>query len=110
MDSSLPPVIETYQHAQDRRDTPTALNTFSADATVIDEGVAYRGTERIERWLTDGASEYTFTRTLTGVEDLGEGVHVVSNHLSGDFPGGEVDLRYRFQLDGDRIQRLEIAP
>ena len=35
---------------------------------------------------------------------------MVTNHLEGDFPGGTVDLRYRFRLAGDRIARLDIAP
>jgi hypothetical protein len=34
----------------------------------------------------------------------------VSNHLSGNFPGGEVDLRYRFRLADGLIQELQIAP
>ena len=31
-------------------------------------------------------------------------------HLEGDFPGGVVDLRYRYTLDADRIVHLTIAP
>jgi hypothetical protein len=34
----------------------------------------------------------------------------VTNHLEGDFPGGVVDLRYRFVLAGGLIAELEIAP
>ena len=34
----------------------------------------------------------------------------VTNHLEGDFPGGTVDLRYRFVLRDDLISRLDIAP
>ncbi len=36
-------------------------------------------------------------------------VWVVGHHLEGDFPGGTADLDYRFALDGDRIQRLDIV-
>ena len=77
---------------------------------MIDEAVAYTGADRIRWWLTHAASEYTYTRTLTGVEDLGDGAYLVHNHLSGDFPGGEADLRYRFQLRDGLIHRVEIAP
>lgn len=108
--STLPAVIETYQQAHDRHDTDAALAAFGADATVSDEDTTYSGTERIRWWLANAASEYTFTRTLTGVDDLGAGMVVVRNHLSGDFPGGEVDLRYRFELRDGLIHRLEIAP
>ncbi|MGD9750551.1 MAG: nuclear transport factor 2 family protein [Acidimicrobiia bacterium] len=106
----VPAVIDSYQRAHDRRDVEAALASFGPDATVIDEAVAYRGTERIRWWLTNAASEFTYTRSLTGVEDLGGGAYLVSNHLSGNFPGGEADLRYRFQLRGGLIDHVEIAP
>ena len=35
---------------------------------------------------------------------------VATNRLEGDFPGGVVDLRYRFAMDGDLIAELVIAP
>lgn len=106
----VPAVIDAYQRAHDRRDPDAALASFGPDATVIDEGVAYVGTERILSWLMTAASEYTYTRTLTGAEDLGDDVYLVHNHLSGDFPGGEADLRYRFQLRDGLIHHVEIAP
>ncbi|WP_234319761.1 hypothetical protein [Streptomyces sp. KE1] len=34
----------------------------------------------------------------------------VTQHLKGDFPGGTVDLHYRFTLDQGLISRLDIAP
>ena len=47
-------------------------------------------------------------------EDLAERVDdahwVATNRLEGDFPGGVVDLAYRFTLRGDRIAGLHIAP
>jgi hypothetical protein len=33
----------------------------------------------------------------------------VGTHLSGDFPGGEVDLRMLFTVQDDVIRRLEIT-
>jgi hypothetical protein len=33
----------------------------------------------------------------------------VTGHVSGNFPGSPVDLRYAFVLDGERIARLEIT-
>jgi ketosteroid isomerase-like protein len=107
--TSVPAVIENYYQSHDRRDADGALASFAPDATVIDDGVAYVGTERIRSWLMNAASEYTYTRTLTGADDLGEGAYVIHNHLSGDFPGGEVDLRYRVQLLDGLIHRVEIA-
>ena len=34
----------------------------------------------------------------------------MTNRLEGDFPGGTVDLSYRFHLNDDRITHLDIAP
>jgi hypothetical protein len=34
---------------------------------------------------------------------------VVTAHLTGDFPGNPVDLRYRFKLAGAEIVALEIS-
>jgi len=34
----------------------------------------------------------------------------VRQHLEGDFPGGEVDLHYRFTLSGASIGGLVIEP
>jgi|SoiMethySBSTD1v2_1073268.scaffolds.fasta_scaffold940501_2 hypothetical protein len=83
--------------------------TFATDATVVDEGNTYTGSERIGWWLEHAASEFTFTRTLLSVEDPGDGDHVVRNHLAGNFPGGEADLNYRFRLRDGLIEHLEIA-
>lgn len=107
--ADLPEVIRTYQAAHDVRDTPLALSTFTPDATVLDDGRTYTGTDEIRSWLSTEASEYTFTRTLLRATPQGTGWLVV-NHLEGDFPGGVVDLRYRFELDGGHIAELEIAP
>ena len=70
--TDFPAVIENYLLAHDRHDTDAAVVTFGPDATVIDENVAYVGTERIRWFLDHSASEFTYTRSLTGVEDLGE--------------------------------------
>lgn len=106
----VPDIIDAYQRAHDRHDTAAALATFSADATVTDDDTTYHGTERIDEWLTKTASEYTYTRTHTGAEHLGNDTYLVQNHLSGNFPGNEVDLRYRFQLRDGLIHHLDIAP
>ena len=106
----LPEVIDRYQRAHDRHDTEASLSTFTADATVIDDGNTYVGVEQIRQWLDRAASEYTYTRTLTGIDLDGSDTVVTHNHIEGNFPGGEVDLHYRFELrDGD-IHRLEIGP
>ena len=108
--SALPEVVSRYQQAHDRRDTEVALSAFSPDARVVDDGHEYHGTDEIRTWLATAASQFTFTRTLIGAEVTGAATWVVVNRLEGDFPGGVVDLRYRFVLTGDLISELVIAP
>ena len=110
MTTSTPDVIQAYQAAHDRRDTDAALAAFTPDAVVLDDGGEHHGTAAVRQWLSTAASDYTFTRTLLGAESLGDGRWLVRNHLSGDFPGGEVDLRYELTLTEGLISRLVIAP
>jgi hypothetical protein len=106
----LPDIIAAFQGAHDQHDTEAAVATFVADATVVDDGRTYTGTTEIRAWLDRASSEYTYTRSLTGVDDHGDGTFTVSNHLEGDFPGGQVDLLYRFEVEGDLTRLLHIAP
>ena len=107
---ALPSAIALYQDAHDRRDVPTALAQFAPDAVVTDDGHTYRGAAGIATFLRAAAIEFTFTRTLVDAAETAADEWVVTNHLEGDFPGGTVDLRYRFRLAADLITRLDIAP
>lgn len=109
-DRSVPEIIGRYQSAHDSRDAATALTAFTADATVTDDGASYAGTDEIRRWLETAASEFTYTRTLIGAETEDDRTWIVRNNLTGDFPGGTVDLAYRFVLRDGLIERLDIAP
>jgi hypothetical protein len=106
----VPSAIASYQAAHDRRDVPTAVAQFAADARVVDDGRTYEGISGVESFVRNAASEYTYTRTLVAAEEIGPDRWRVTNHLEGDFPGGQVDLKYEFQLVGGLIARLTIAP
>ena len=105
---SAPDVIARYVAAQATRDFDTLLTLFADDAVVVDEGQTRLGASEIRAWQETVATAYEYTTELRGVEAVGEGMYVVRVHLEGNFPGGTVDLRYRFTIEGDRIQRLEI--
>lgn len=108
--NALPTVVTTYLTAHSTRDVATAISSFTADATVTDEGHTVHGHEAIETWLSRAGSEYTFTTEFTGAT-AADAAHVdVVQRLEGDFPGGVADLHYRFTLDGGRISRLVIEP
>ena len=104
----LPEVVHTYQDAHDRHDTDRALSAFAPDARVVDEDHEYRGTDQIRSWLDTAARQFTYTRSLVSAEAIDAETWLVVNHLEGDFPGGVVDLRYEFKLDGE-TQRVDRA-
>lgn len=110
MTVELPAVIHRYHEAHDRRDTDTALATFTPDARVEDDGRTYVGADEVRGWLSTAAAELTYTRTPLDATDEGDGRWLTTSHLEGDFPGGVVDLRYRFRIVDDRIAELVIAP
>ncbi|WP_369140911.1 nuclear transport factor 2 family protein [Modestobacter versicolor] len=110
MDITLPDTIRSFLTAHTQRDADTALRSFTPDAVVEDEGRTFRGTEQVLGFLQGGGSEYTYTTELTGAQRIDHEHWVAVNHLEGDFPGGVVDLRYRFTLRDGLIAELSIAP
>ena len=87
-----------------------ALAAFAPNAVVKDDGHEYHGGDEIRDWLSRASTQFSYTRTLIGADAVDANTWLVTNHLEGDFPGGVVDLRYRFVLIDDLISELEIAP
>jgi hypothetical protein len=106
--AELPEIITTYLKAHDARDLDVAVRTYAPDATVTDEGRTYDGREEIGRWLARSASEFTYTIETTEATELAEDRYDVLRHLEGNFPGGRVDLHFRFNLRDGAIARLVI--
>ena len=71
-------------------------------------GPDLHGHDEIRAWLARSASEYTYTIEMTGAEKIDDDHYDVTHHLEGDFPGGQVDLHFRFTLLHGRIARLVI--
>jgi hypothetical protein len=104
----LPQIVTSYLKAHKARDLDSAVRSYSPDATVTDEGRTYHGPEEIRAWLSRSASEYTYTIEMTGVTKLDDDHYDVMYHLEGDFPGGQVDLHFRFALRDGAIGQLVI--
>ncbi|MFY0635299.1 MAG: nuclear transport factor 2 family protein [Vannielia sp.] len=107
MHQTLPGPIAGY-FAADNAGGDVAAH-FTPEGVVIDEGATHRGAAEIGAWKQAAQAKYNYRSEVTGVEADGSG-YLVTCHVTGDFPGGEVDLRYRFTLAGGQIARLEIAP
>lgn len=106
---ALPDTIKTFMTALDAREVDQALATLTTDAVVTDEGHDYKGHDEVGAWVGTAAAEYTYTSEFTGTTTTDTTVDV-GQHLEGNFPGGVVDLHYRFTLDGALISRLVIEP
>ncbi|WP_327002148.1 nuclear transport factor 2 family protein [Dactylosporangium sp. NBC_01737] len=107
---NLPPAVTAYLTAHNARDVDSAIASYASDAVVIDDGRTYHGVDEIRAWLAGAASEYTYTTDLISAARLDQEHYDVVQHLVGDFPGGVIDLHYRFTLRGAAIARLVIEP
>ncbi|WP_448061737.1 nuclear transport factor 2 family protein [Cellulomonas hominis] len=106
----LPAAIRTYLDGHDAQDHDGAAAAFTADAVVVDDGSTYRGRAEIRAWLGHTSTEYIYTTEHIGQQEVGDGEWLVVNHLEGDFPGGTVDLTFRFVLADGLVRSLTIAP
>jgi hypothetical protein len=106
----LPTAVSSYLSAHRAGDVDTAIGSYIADAVVTDEGRTYRGADQIRAWLGRSASEYTYTTELIGASKIDDAHYDVVQHLEGNFPGGVIDLHYRFTLRGASIAELVIEP
>lgn len=106
MPLTLPQPIAAY-FAADRADAAAIAACFTDDAVVKDEGRTHRGKAEITAWKTGTSAKYSYTSTPVAIGEQ-DGKTVVTCHLVGDFPGGEIDLRHFFVIEGDRIAFLEI--
>ncbi|MGP4019101.1 nuclear transport factor 2 family protein [Saccharopolyspora sp. 5N708] len=106
----LPLLITTFLDAQFAHDADTAVPLCLPDAVVTDEGYDFRGHDKIRDWVTNAASEFTYTTELTGASRLDDTRYDAIHHLEGDFPGGVADLHFRFALRDGLIETLTIEP
>jgi hypothetical protein len=104
----LPGPIAAYL-AADKSDGSVVARCFTNDAVVKDEGHTYTGLAAIAQWRSAVSAKYTYTREHLAFEER-DGLAIVTNRLTGNFPGSPVDLRYRFRLERGKIAALEIAP
>lgn len=104
----LPAPVLAYLDARDQQRHSDAADAFTPDAVVLDEGGTYRGIDEISRWIASSSTEFTYTSTRLGQRVLDGDRADVQVRLDGDFPGGTVVLRYRFDLRDELIARLVI--
>ncbi|MDB5340704.1 MAG: hypothetical protein JWN70_6323 [Planctomycetaceae bacterium] len=108
MTLKLPELIAKY-FAADKVDSEAVSQCFAENAIVKDEGHTYRGRAAIKQWKTDASAKYQYTSEPIACEQK-DGKLVVTSRLTGNFPGSPVNLRFYFDIEGDKIASLEITP
>ena len=108
MPLNLPQPVAAYFTA-DTQDGQAVSQCFTEHAVVKDEGHTYKGRAAIKQWKADASAKYEYTSEPFACEEK-DGKTVVTSHLVGNFPGSPVDLRFFFELEGDKIASLEIIP
>jgi aryl-alcohol dehydrogenase-like predicted oxidoreductase len=108
MNITLPEPIAAY-FASDKLDAAAVARCFTNNAVVKDEGRTHIGLSAIKQWKAETSTKYIYTCEPFRIE-RSNGMTVVSCHLEGNFPGGQADLRFFFQLERGKIVNLEIIP
>ena len=106
--TKLAHAVAGYVTAANAQDINAVTACFNEDAVVFDEKQERRGLSAIRIWAEMVSKKYRPTLEVLDVTHAG-GKTVVAGRVSGDFPNSPVQLRYAFDLDGEKIQRLEIA-
>lgn len=108
MTLNLPNPVTAY-FTTDKTDNEAVSHCFADHAVVKDEGHTYNGRAAIKKWKEDAAAKYEYTSEPLTCEQK-DGKIVVTCRLTGNFPGSPVDLRFFFELAGEKIASLEIMP
>jgi hypothetical protein len=107
MSVDLPTPIAIYIAAENRGDAEALAQCFTEDAVVRDEGETIQGLAAIKQWKAETREKYQYTvKPLAFAQK--DGKAIVTNRLTGNFPGSPIELEFVFTLDGDKIVSLDI--
>jgi hypothetical protein len=103
----LPTPIALYIAAENRGDAEALAQCFAENAVVRDENQTIEGLAAIKQWKAETTKKYQHTiEPLASVQK--DDKTIVTNRLTGNFPGSPIELEFVFTLDGDKIASLEI--
>jgi SnoaL-like domain len=107
MIDNLPKLIALYVEAENSGDANLFDQCFAENAVVSDENETHRGLAEIKTWKAETKKKYQHTVDPLSVSEQ-DGRFIVTNRLTGNFPGSPIKLQFVFRLDGDKIVSLEI--
>jgi hypothetical protein len=107
MISNLPAPIAVYLTAENSGDPEALTKCFAENAVVRDENQTIEGLIAIKQWKAETKKKYQHTiEPLTFTQK--DGKTIVTNRLTGNFPGSPIELEFVFTLERDKIASLEI--
>jgi ketosteroid isomerase-like protein len=105
--TKLPMPIAIYTNAENTGDVKALAQCFAENALVRDEGQTVEGLAAIKQWNAETRKKYQHTIEPLAVAQK-DGKTIVTNRLTGNFPGSPIELEFVFTLDRDKIVSLEI--
>lgn len=107
MITDLPKPIALYISAENTGDTKLFDECFLAEAVVRDESETHNGLTAIKNWKAETKRKYQHTVDPLRISEQ-DGKYIVTNRLTGNFPGSPIELDFVFTIKGDKIISLEI--
>ena len=105
---ALPRPIAAYVEANARLDIEGMLKPFAPDAVFLDNGRRFQGYAELRSLFEEAVIGVKAIFTPDAVRHE-NGRVVVEGPAHGDFPGSPIRFTYRFTLDGDGIEALEVT-
>lgn len=108
MSLDLPSPIAAYVAANARLDAAAMVSLFAADAILVDNGKRHEGHAELRALFEDEVIAVRAIFTPDAVRHE-KGEVVVEGPAHGDFEGSPIRFTYRFRLENDAIDALEIT-
>lgn len=108
MSPELPPPIANYVEANARLDLDGMIDTFAADAVLLDNGKRFEGHTQIRVLLKEMVVDLRAVFTPDSLRRDGDTV-VMEGPAHGNLPGSPIRFTYRVGLDGDAIKTMEVS-
>jgi hypothetical protein len=107
MIENLPGPIRLYIAGENTGDANLFGQCFAEGAVVRDENATHRGLAEIKKWKAETKKKYQHTVDPLSLSEK-DGRFIVTNRLTGNFPGSPIELEFVFTLDRDKIVSLDI--
>ena len=107
MIDNLPKPIALYVAAENSGDPNLFDQCFTENAIVSDENETHEGMDAIKKWKAETKKKYEHIVDPLRIAEQ-SGKFIVTNRLTGNFPGSPIELDFVFTIQGDKIVSLKI--